>query len=216
MSRDIKAVIFDLDGTLIDSMWVWSQIDLDYFNYLNIEIPANLKDEINHLSFKDTAIYFKQNFNIPDSVESIIDTWNTMALHYYQNSVMLKPGVLEYLNYLKSNNIKIGLATSNSHVLLNAALIHNNIVDFFDVIVTTDDIASSKDCPDVYLATAEKLMVEPHNCLVFEDILEAVKGAKLADMTVFAVYDKYSAYQRDELLTISDRYIQDFYELLSN
>lgn len=214
MSRNIKAVIFDLDGTLIDSMWIWAQIDLDYFQYLNIEMPKNLKDEINHLSFKDTAIYFKSKFNITDSVESILETWNKMALHYYKNNVLLKPGALEYLKLLKSNNIKIGLATSNSHTLLNAALHHTNIIDFFDAIVTTDDIGTSKDCPDVYLATAQKLNVAPSNCLVFEDILEAVKGARLADMTVFAVFDKYSAYQKDELMKTSDKYIQDFYELL--
>lgn len=76
MLKDIKAAIFDLDGTLIDSMWIWEQIDIDFLKHYGYEVPKNLKDEINHLSFEDTAQYFKDRFNIKDSVTHILDTWN--------------------------------------------------------------------------------------------------------------------------------------------
>ena len=215
MTKQIDAVIFDLDGTLLDSMWVWDQIDIDYFKSINVEIPETLKDEINHLSFIDTAKYFKTRFNLSESVQSILDTWNSMALNFYSSSVKLKPGALDYLIHLKSKDIKIGLATSNSHLLLNAALKHTKTEHFFDAIVTSDDINASKNTPAIYLETASRLKAHPSRCLVFEDILEAVKGAKLANMHVFAVHDKYSEYQKEDLIKESDKYIYSFYDLLN-
>jgi HAD superfamily hydrolase (TIGR01509 family) len=210
----MKAAIFDLDGTLIDSMWIWEKIDIDYLTSKGIDLPKNFKDEISHLSFEQTAVYFKSRFNLNDSIETILSTWNRMAYNHYSNDISLKPGVMPFLNYLKNSGIKISLATSNNTTLLNAALKSTGIYEYFDSITTTDETKSNKRNPDVYLLAANKLGVSPENCIVFEDILEAVKGAKLANMTVVAVYDRSSEYQKDKLLSLSDRYIYDFKELL--
>ncbi|WP_143315994.1 HAD family phosphatase [Clostridium sp. HBUAS56017] len=214
MLRNMNAAIFDLDGTLIDSMWIWEKIDANYLNSKGIDLPPNLKDEISHLSFEQTAIYFKSRFNLDDSIETILSTWNNMAYEYYSNDVTLKPGVIQFLNYLKSLKIKISLATSNNTTLLNAALRSTGIDHYFDSITTTDETKSNKSKPDVYLLASRKLNVSPENCIVFEDILEAVKGAKLANMKVVAVYDKSSSYQKNELISNADKYIYDFRELL--
>ena len=112
MFKDIKAVIFDLDGTLVDSMWVWSRIDDEYLKSHGYTTPENLNVEINHLSFTQTAHYFKERFEISDSIETILETWNTMALNHYKKNVKLKPGVKEFLDKLKSNNISISLDES--------------------------------------------------------------------------------------------------------
>ena len=127
MFTDMKAAIFDLDGTLIDSMWVWEQIDKDYLESIGHPIPPNLKDDITHLSFNQTAVYFKKRFNIKDSIDSIISTWNNMAFYQYANNIHLKKGAFEFLSHLKASNIKIGLATSNSIDLLTAVLKNNEI-----------------------------------------------------------------------------------------
>lgn len=214
MLKNIGAVIFDLDGTLIDSMWIWDEIDKDYFKHLGIEIPINLKDEINHLSFKETAAYFKLNFNINDSIENILVQWNSMASHYYSNKVMLKDGALDLLRYLKNNNMKIALATSNSSTLLTLALKSTNIYDYFDSITTTDEVSKGKNHPDVYKLAADKLGIAYDRCLVFEDILEAIEGSKLANMKVCAVYDKYSDYNKEKIINSADYYIKDFRECL--
>ena len=97
--KNIKAVIFDLDGTLIDSMNVWAKIDFEYLKEFNIEVPKNLHEEITHLTLTQTANYFKTRFNIKDDVETIIKRWNDMAFYHYSNTIKLKDGVIEYLDY---------------------------------------------------------------------------------------------------------------------
>jgi HAD superfamily hydrolase (TIGR01509 family) len=214
LCREFKAAIFDLDGTLIDSMWVWDKIDQDYFSYHGLSVPQDLKNNINHLTFEETAIYFKKEYNILDSIDVILNTWNSMAFDHYTHNITLKKGALELLDYFKSSNIKIGLATSNSKTLLNAALKSTNTLHYFDCITTTDEVKKGKNNPDVYLLTAKKLGVPPTECIVFEDILEAVNGAKKAEMKVIAVHDKASDYQKEALIKAADNYINNFDELL--
>lgn len=214
MFPNIKAAIFDLDGTLVDSMWVWDKIDKDYFNSINIPMPKNLKEEINHLSFEQTALYFKTKYNLTSSIEDIILNWTNMAIHEYSHEVPLKEGALDYIQYLKKNKIKIGLATSNSYPLLEATLKNNNIYHYFDTITTSSEVNKSKSNPDVYLLAAKKLGISPSSCVVFEDIMEGVLGAKSAGMKTVAVYDKYAIHQKNELINVADLYIENYFELL--
>ena len=200
INDNIQAAIFDLDGTLVDSMWVWNQIDIDYLNGKGHEVPHNFKNEISHLSFLQTAEYVKNRFDISDPVEKILDDWHKMAFNFYANKVKVKKGVIQFLDMLKSKNIKIALATSNSTPLLEACLKNNGIYNYFDSITITDEVSRGKNFPDVYLLAAKKLNVLPENCIVFEDIIPAVKGAKAANMTVIAVRDESSIDDEDELI----------------
>lgn len=213
MLQDIKAAIFDMDGTLVDSMWIWEDIDSQYLSEHNIEIPPTLKASIGHLSYQEVAEYFKKTFNLPYTKEEILAHWNSMAYDKYANEVPLKSGVKEFLKLLKSMNIKIALATSNSKNLLEACLKPNGIYDYFDVITTTSEVSRGKDFPDVYLLTAERLGVKPENCIVFEDILAAVKGAKAANMKVVGVYDKYAKADHNEMKKLADLFIDKYEEL---
>lgn len=212
--ENFKAVIFDLDGTLIDSMGVWAKIDEEYLSSFGHVVPENLQEEITHLTLSETANYFKLKFNIKDEVSAIIAKWHEMALSHYSNNIKLKDSVVDFLNLLKEKNIKIALATSNSIPLLESTLKNNNIYHYFDAITTTEEVNKSKDNPDIYLLSAKKLNVQPKDCLVFEDIVQAVKGAKKAGMTVYAIYDKSSESQKDELTKLADKYILGFNELL--
>lgn len=212
--NNLKAAIFDLDGTLVDSMDVWAKIDEEYLKSFGLEVPDNIQKEITHLTLTETAKYFKENFNIKDSIDSIIDKWNSMAFYHYSNNIGLKEGALEYLKQLKESNIKIALATSNSVPLLEAALKKNGIYEYFDAISTSEEVQKSKENPDIYLLSAQKLNVDPKDCIVFEDIPQAVKGAKFAGMTVYAVYDKSSEDSKEELINLADKYIYDFNELI--
>ena len=214
MLTNIKAAIFDLDGTLINSMSLWDQIDIDYLTSKNIPVPDDLNNEISHLSFNQVAVYFKERFKLKDSLDEIKNTWNTMAYNHYSSDITLKDGVVEFLDFLKKSNIKIGLATSNSTELLEASLKFNKIYDYFDAITITDEVSIGKHEPDVYLLAAKKLNVKPEECIVFEDILVAVKGAKKAGMKVIAVEDECSSLDKDEIIKISDEFINDFRALI--
>lgn len=214
MLKNIEGAIFDLDGTLVDSIWVWNQIDINYLKSKGHSIPENLKNQIMHLSFSQTAAYFKQKFNLNDPIEKILDDWHKMAYDHYSNNVKLKIGVKDFLDKLKSMDIKIALATSNSTPLLEACLKNNKIYDYFDSITTTDEVSNGKNCPDVYLLAANKLGVNPKNCLVFEDILPAVQGAKAANMKVIAVRDDDSLDSKESLIKCADMYIDSFLELI--
>lgn len=214
MLNNIKAAIFDLDGTLVDSMWVWSQIDVEYLKIKGYSMPENLRNEISHLSFSQTAAYFKNKFNLDDSIEKILEDWHSMAFTHYSTNIKLKLGVKDFLNHLKSLKIKIALATSNSIPLLEACLKNNEIYEFFDSITTTDEVSNGKDCPDVYLLAASKLGINPKDCLVFEDILPAVQGAKAANMKVIAVKDDECLDSKEDLLKYADKYIHSFFDLL--
>lgn len=212
--NNIKAAIFDLDGTLVDSMWVWEKIDNEYLKEKGHAVPLDIKDKITHLSFEKTAIYFKETFNLEDSLEDIMNDWNNMAYKYYSEKVFLKEGALDFLKKLKSSGIKIGLATSNSVPLLEATLKSNNIYSYFDSITTTSEVTRGKDNPDIYLLAAKKMGVHPSQCIVFEDIVPAVLGAKAANMQTVAVYDKSSANNKDELINLADKYILNFNDII--
>ena len=90
MLRDIEAVIFDMDGSLVDSMWMWRAIDIEYLGRYKIPLPENLQSEIEGMSFRETACYFKEHFAIPDSLEEIMAEWNRMAWNKYMYEVPLK------------------------------------------------------------------------------------------------------------------------------
>ncbi|WP_066875082.1 HAD family hydrolase [Clostridium mediterraneense] len=219
MLNNIKAAIFDLDGTLVDSMWIWEQIDLDYLTQIghidDVDFKQ-LKADINHLSFRGTAEYFKNRFNIKESIDEICDIWHQMAYDNYKNKVHLKEGAKEFLTELKNSGIKIGLATSNSFELLEVCLKANGVYDLFDAVTITGEVERGKNFPDVYLLAADRLGVVPEDCMVFEDIPTAVQGAKKANMQVTAIYDKASANHQDELKKVADNYIMSYKELLIN
>ena len=143
-----------------------------------------------------------------------MNDWNTMAYNHYKNNVKLKPGALQYLLNLKNKGIKIGLATSNSMNLLTVTLKSNNAFELFDSITITDEVKKSKSNPDIYLLAAKKLNVDPSECMVFEDIIAAARGAKLAGMKVTGVFDEHSKHQTDILKEECDNYIYNYEDLI--
>ncbi|MDD3173120.1 MAG: HAD family phosphatase [Herbinix sp.] len=214
MLNDIDAVIFDMDGTLVDSMWMWESIDQEYLGRYRIELPDDLQKNIEGTSFSETAIYFKQRFNLPDSLEQIKSDWNQMAWDKYLNEVPVKEGVIELLEHLKQRGIPAGIATSNSRELVDLIIKKYQMQEYFASIRTSCEVATGKPSPDIYLLVAKDLDVEPTRCLVFEDILVGVMAGKNANMKVCAVYDKYSEKEQDEKIKLADYYVNSITEVL--
>ena len=213
MLKGIKAVIFDLDGSLVDSMWIWKDIDIEYLGRFGITLPPNLQSEIEGKSFSETAVFFKERFQIPDSIEQMKKDWNEMAWQKYINDVPLKPGADRFLQYCISHSIKLGIATSNSRELVEAVADARGFGKDFDCIMTGCDVQCGKPAPDIYLAVADKLGVSPKECLVFEDITAGIMAGKNAGMKVCAVEDAYSMHQTEEKKRLADYYIKDYYDI---
>lgn len=210
MMENKDAVIFDLDGSLVDSMWIWREIDIEYLGRFGIALPDNLQSLIEGMSFTETAVYMKEYFGIPDSVEQMKSDWNQMAWDKYMNEVPLKPGIPEFLEGCKANGIKLGIATSNSRELVENVAKAHNLHNYFSCIMTGCDVNKGKPAPDIYLAVAKELGVSPDRCLVFEDIVPGIQAGKNAGMEVCAVEDAYSAHARKAKQQLADYYIEDY------
>jgi len=208
---NFKGAIFDLDGTLLDSMGVWEKIDIDFLAKRNLSVPENYTSEISALSFRKTAEYTIDRFHLKETAEDLMKEWNHMAAYEYSHMITLKPYAKEYLATLKACGIRIGTATSLSGVLAKSALINHGIYNLFDIQCETDEVGKGKDSPDVFLLAAEKLGVVPEECIVFEDLLAGICSAKKAGMKkVFGIYDEYSKEQAEEIQKAADGYYYSF------
>lgn len=214
MLKDIDAVIFDVDGTIADSMWMWKQIDIEYLGKFGISLPKDLQKNIEGMSFRETAGYFKKNFNIPDSEEVMMADWNEMAAHKYRYEIPLKKGVKEFLDLCKKSEMLLGIATSNSIELLSDLLKAHNLEPYFDVIITGSDGLKGKPAPDMYLEAARRLSVDVSRCLVFEDIIPGILAGKRAGMKVCAIDDLYSRDVLSQKIKEADYFIYSFEEIL--
>ena len=207
---DFQAAIFDLDGTLLNSMDVWEKIDIEFLAKRGFVAPPNYVTEICARSFVEAAEYTINLFDLSESIEAIIKEWNCMALHEYANNVRLMPYALDYIMKLKTANIKLAVATGLPEELYKPCLLNNQVYGLFDVLCSTDQVERGKEYPDIFLYVADELGVNPKDCIVFEDVLPAVKSAKQAGMKVFGVFDKYSKHNRAEITDIANGYLHDF------
>ncbi len=213
--KDKKACLFDMDGTLLDSMYVWEKVDENFFSLFGREVPPNLQQEIGGMSFTETAEYIKNQYQISMTGEEIRDVWNRLATEEYANHVCFKPGALLFLQYCKEHGLKTAICTSNSRELLEAANSHLGLSNYIDIFVTACEVNRGKPFPDVYLAAAEKLSVKPEDCLCFEDILPGVQAGRNAGMEVCAVEDAHAALDRCQIMETAQLYITDYHVLLA-
>lgn len=214
MWKDKDAVIFDLDGTLVDSMWMWRQIDIEFLGERGITLPEDLQQKIEGMSFRETAVYMQERFQLKETVEELMDIWNEMAYEKYKKEVPLKRGIKKFLKHLKEHQIKIGIATSNSPLLVETVLKAQGILEYFDSIHTANEVKKGKPAPDIYLLVAKDLDVEPERCLIFEDIVQGIMAGKNAGMTTCAIYDDYSKEDDENKRTTADYYIEDYEHII--
>ncbi len=208
-----KAVIFDLDGTLVDSMWMWYNIDVEFLGRYGLPCPPDLQRSIQGMSFSETADYFKDRFSLPESTDEIKAVWEEMSFDKYKNDVPLRKGAREFLIFLKDRGIKTGVATSNGEKMVEAVLASNKVDSYFDCVKTSDDVPRGKPAPDIYQSVAKDLGVGPDECMVFEDVPAGIQAAKAAGMKVCAVEDEDAAPYRDEIKKLSDYYIHDYTDM---
>ena len=212
---DFQCAIFDLDGTLINSTGVWNKVDEDFFNRRNVIMPPEFPQVIKTHTLMSGAVYIKDRLSLPESPEDIVKEWHDAAVYAYHNDVRIKQYVKELLELLKNSyGYKIGLATSNTHELYDQCLINNGIYDYFDSFTQSDEVERLKGFPDIYEKSAERMGVPKEECIVFEDVYQAVKGARMGNFFTVAVEDSASVDDREEIIKIADVYIKSFRELV--
>lgn len=209
--KDIDAVIFDMDGTLTDSMWVWVSIDEDYLTKYNLTEPENFHEDMEGMSYLEVAQYYQKAFpSLHKTLDEIMEEWHEMAYDKYMHEVPLKKGVREFIEAMRKEGKKTGIATSNSRALVDDTLKALKIFHLFDSVKTSGEAGAGKPAPDVYLLTAESLGVRPERCLVFEDVPAGIMAGKSAGMYVCAVEDEFSSPLAAKKRELADYYIQDY------
>ena len=208
-----KAVLFDLDGTLVDSMWMWKDIDIEFLGRFGIALPDSLQKDVEGMSFSETAVYFKEQFEIPMTIPEIKACWNEMAMYRYRHEVALKPGIRRFLDWLKRKQIPMAIASSNSMELVRAVTDALRITEYFSAITVACQVDHGKPAPDIYLYAASLLETDPEHCLVFEDVPAGILAGKHAGMCVWAVEDENSARMREEKKALADAWIEDYREI---
>ena len=214
LGHEFKAIIFDMDGTLIDSTDIWQAVDRNFFAKRGMELPCDYAQHIVHLGLTQAAVYTKETYNLKESVEDIMQEWHDMSIDMYRYSVGLKEGVAELLELLENNGIKMAIATANDEPLYKPCIERLGIGHYFDAIADVNTAKEGKQSAKIYLDLAKKLGSEPQNTLVLEDMPTCVKTAFNSGFLTVAVYDKASKEYDDEKKDNSLLFIHNFYELL--
>ena len=217
MLKGKKAVIFDMDGSLVDSMWIWPEVDRIYMEKYGLEQPEDFHKAIEGKSNTETAQYFVDTFRTLDrTVEEVKAEWQEMTMELYRTKVFPKPGAMEFLDDMKHSGVLLGIATSNNRTLAEAALRARGMMEYFDSVRTSCEVSAGKPAPDVYLKVAEDLRVRPEDCLVFEDVPNGIRAGKNAGMEVCAVDDLFSRQDEEEKKRLADYFIHDYFEIRDN
>ena len=212
--KNIEGAVFDLDGTLLDSSWVWEKGDEKFLGDRGFQVPDDYVDEISPLGAERAAVYTIERFGLNEDKDDIVREWIEMAKKEYATEVVCKPYAKEFLEELQKLNIKMAVATSSDRELFMKTLEREGILKYFQKIVTVDEVERGKGYPDIYEEAARRIKVNPHNCLVFEDILAGVTGASLGEFNVVAVFDEKSKHNWEKIKSISKYSINDYKELL--
>ena len=212
---EFSAAVFDLDGTLFDSMGFWHHIDEWFLKKMGIdEVPGDYLLAIAHLGAEETAKYTRERFNLDISSEDMMKCWFNKALDFYHNEVTLKPGAYALLCRLRDAGIRLAVATASDPRLYLPGMKRTGIEEFFGAIADVNECARKKGFPDVYSLACSRLGVPDSEAVVFEDIYIAVRGAKDGGFRTVGVYDETSGRDTDRIKETADLFIRSFDELL--
>lgn len=212
--KKYRYAIFDMDGTLIDSMLAWENLGRDYLKQKGIVVPENLNEIINAMSLTESANYFMRQFGIKDSVKKIISDINKLIEDKYRYEIPLKPYVKEYLSSLKRDGVTMCIATATPIELAEVVLKRLRVLQYFSCIVCCDEVGVGKTKPDVYYLSIKKLGANVEDTMVYEDADYAIDTAKKAGFYTIGVYDEAAVRSKEEMKLLCDKYIESFKYLL--
>lgn len=210
----LKYAIFDLDGTLLDSLPVWDHLGLDMLRAQGYDPDPALGPVLKSLTMADGAALCKKLFHMPQSVDEIAALVENEAQRAYNTVIGVKPGVVDFLNRLKAAGIPMLVATNTRRELVEDGLRHNGLLDYFQGIVTCPEVGQGKkEGPAVYETALARLGGTRENTVVFEDALYPIRTAKRAGFRVAAVYDASSRNEEAEIRALADHYFSSYDEI---
>ncbi len=205
----IKGAIFDIDGTLLDSMCIWDTIGEKYLHSLGKEPQENLAETFKTFTLRQSAEYYRKNYGVSLSVEEIINSINEMVADFYIKTVPLKKGVIEFLDKLKDKGVKMCIATVTDKHLVEVALKRCGVYEYFSEIFTCASVGYSKETPHIYREAQKHLGTEKSNTVVFEDVYHALKMVKDEGFLCTAIYDEHE-HMQEEIKHLAAYYLEDF------
>lgn len=206
--HEVKAAIFDMDGTLIDSMYIWDMAGEAYLRSCGKTPAPSLREKLRPLSLEQAARLFQEEYDLKQSTREILQGFNRTVEQEYRTNVRLKPGVLPLLNLLKEKGVEMAVATSSPREIVIMVLDRLQILSYFSHIVTCGDVGAGKDHPDVYNRAAEQMGSSRKNTIVFEDALHAITTASSAGYYVIGVYDTSEGINEDKIIPLCSQYLQ--------
>ncbi|MDR1905711.1 MAG: HAD family phosphatase [Clostridiales bacterium] len=218
MTKDFCGAIFDLDGTLTDSMPVWESAGANYLKTKNIEANSDIVDKMRSITLMESSALISEEYGLDESAEEIFKGINKVIEHDFFHTIALKKGVVKILDLFKRRGVKMCVATATERRLAEAVLKRNGILDYFNAVLTCNELNTGKKySPKIFLEALDVLGTEKHNTYVFEDALHAVITAKRAGFNVVAVYDDSAKDFKEEIKNTADLFIRswhDYYRII--
>ena len=207
-------LIFDLDGTLIDSNGVWVEVDKTFLERRGAPYTREYYEGVAHTILSNCAIFTKEYLHLEESCEEIIAEWMELAADKYGTQVPLKPHVKEYLDKCRDAGHRMAVFTACVPEHCRAAMARHGLEPYFERVIYAQELGVDKKSPAIFRKVAESLGVRPRDCVLFDDSLSACKAAKAAGMTVVGVHDGWFRDTSVDMREVCDQYIRDFGELL--
>lgn len=205
----LNLAIFDFDGTLFDSMFIWESVGEIYLRSLGKEPKSSMREDVRALSLYQSACYFKQEYDLLLSIEEIMTGINQIIEHFYIHEVLPKPGVADFLKRMHKDGISMCIATASDRYQIEAALSRCGMEHYFEAIFTCSEVGHGKDEPVIFQKAMEHFGADRSSAIVFEDAIHAIQTAKADGFAVVAVFDN-SEKRQAEIRNLADCYITDF------
>ena len=205
----LKAAIFDFDGTLFDSNHIWETAGERFFASIGVVPKADLQQDIRTMSLYQSTRYIREEYRLSLTVEEIMEGINQTVEDAYFHEVQPKPGVMSFLQTLKTAGIRMCIATATDRYQIEAALMRCGMMDFFEEILTCSEVGHGKDEPIIFRKAMEYLGTDRSNTVIFEDALHAVQTAKADGFLTVGIFDPYIQ-EQEQLQSLCDCYLTDF------
>lgn len=208
---DKHFAIFDMDGTLVDSMGYWKRLASEYLNSKGItQVSLAVLEQIKPMTMTESAALFIQEYSLAGTPETVAAEMNAIMDEHYRKDIPLKAGVKDYLHKLRESGVRMCVVSSTAEHLMDACLRRLGVLDCFEFLLSCERVGTGKNQPDVYHAAAEKLGACPEKIAVYEDALYAAETAKNAGYYVVAVFDDSAELCWNKLTQLADEQIRNW------